>query len=660
MKKRKTFDVRVLSVILSLLMVLSVISLPTLKAKAEEPVNTVDAFVERCYTVTLDRGSDPDGFADWKGQLLNGKAVGIEVAYGFLFSPEYTKKNKSNEDYVKDLYMLFLGRTPDEAGFNDWVGQLNEGKSRLDVYAGFANSVEFYNLCTECGITAGRYVKGYDRATNNNVNLFVERLYKTCLGRVGDREGQKNWVEKLITKQISGTECARSFIQSTEYVNKGLYDDNYVENLYLAMMGRSSDEEGKWNWVDALENGMTRDEVFAGFANSQEFANLCAKYKIEKGSYTAKDVSNPNLPENTESKKWYRVSRTDYSNGDYAISKYVDFNTEISRIRYDKNGNYLGYDYRDETMSNGDVYGCNREYNDDGTLQVDSEFYYKTSYSSDKTKRTEYSYSDEWNTVLYYDVYNDVKYTYDGPDGPYTDYHPINGTFYDAEGNKAGSIVYTYYPDNRRKKSTQYLDGKLYWTDEFEYYDKKGYEGQYVKKEDETEYKYDGTIAERTISEYDEDENLIKETFYEDNALSYYIVCEYDSKGNKTKQTSYDASNTATSSNFYIYDYYGNLIKETEYHGDHLYLVSYTEYTYDGNNQMLKAVKYDHYDIVQEFWGYDYSANGVITRYYYSDGVTLHEHKYEMDDKEYTTKLTKSIDGSVYYWEKYTYEECPE
>ena len=97
MKIRKTFDVRVLSVILSLLMVLSVISLPTLKAKAEEPVNTVDAFVERCYTVTLDRGSDPDGFADWKGQLLNGKAVGIEVAYGFLFSPEYTKKNKSNE-----------------------------------------------------------------------------------------------------------------------------------------------------------------------------------------------------------------------------------------------------------------------------------------------------------------------------------------------------------------------------------------------------------------------------------------------------------------------------------------------------------------------------------------------------------------------------------
>ena len=130
-------------------MVLSVITFPTLKAKADEPAKTVDDFVERCYTVTLDRPSDPDGFADWKDQLLNGRAVGIEVAYGFLFSPEYTQKNKSNEDYVTDLYMLFMGRTPDEEGYKDWVGQLNNGKSRLEVYAGFANDLEKFRLDLE-------------------------------------------------------------------------------------------------------------------------------------------------------------------------------------------------------------------------------------------------------------------------------------------------------------------------------------------------------------------------------------------------------------------------------------------------------------------------------------------------------------------------------
>ncbi|MBR5917878.1 MAG: DUF4214 domain-containing protein, partial [Lachnospiraceae bacterium] len=281
-----------LCTVLSLILILSVINIPVIKAKAD--AGTVDDFVERCYTVTLGRGSDPDGFADWKGQLTNGEAVGVHVAYGFLFSSEYTKKNKSNQDYVTDLYMLFMGREPDEAGFNDWVGQLEDGKSRVDVFAGFANSQEFYNICESYGITAGRFVTGYDRFQINNVNLFVERLYKITLDRIGDKDGQRNWVEKLINKQITGSECARSFIFSQEYTNKGLSDDEFVENLYLAMMGRPSDAGGKSGWVNALVSGKTRDEVFAGFANSVEFTNICNTYKIDRGTYTAKNTGNNN------------------------------------------------------------------------------------------------------------------------------------------------------------------------------------------------------------------------------------------------------------------------------------------------------------------------------------------------------------------------------
>jgi hypothetical protein len=282
MKKRIT---RGLSILLSLVMVLSVISFPTIKPKAA--AGTIDDFVERCYTVTLDRGSDPDGFADWKSQLTSGKAVGVHVAYGFLFSPEYTRKNKSNSAYVRDLYALFMGRDPDDSGYNNWMNQLDAGKSRQEVFAGFANSQEFYNICDSYGITAGRYVVGYDRYQINNVNLFVERLYKVCFKRRGDIGGQKDWVEKLLKKQITGAECARNFIQSAEYENLGLSDADYVENLYIALMGRASDAPGKADWLNGLANGMTRDEVFAGFVNSVEFDGICKKYNIERGSYTA-------------------------------------------------------------------------------------------------------------------------------------------------------------------------------------------------------------------------------------------------------------------------------------------------------------------------------------------------------------------------------------
>ena len=651
--KKKVFSV--ISVLLSLLMVISVISFPTLKAKADEPKKTVDDFVERCYTVTLDRPSEPDGFADWKDRLLNGKAVGIEVAYGFLFSPEYTKKNKSDEEYVTDLYMLFLGRLPDEGGYNDWVGQLKEGKTRLDVYAGFANSPEFYNLCSECGITAGRYVKGYDRETNNNVNLFVERLYKTCLGRIGDKEGQKNWVEKLITKQISGTECARSFIQSPEYVNKGLYDENYVKNLYLAMMGRPFDDDGYYNWMDALSNGMTRDEVFAGFANSSEFANLCAKYHIEKGSYTAKDVSKPGVT--PEPSKLYRVSRIDYSNGEYVLVKYEYSDVEISKIRYDVNGNQMCYDYRDETMSNGDYYYGATEYYDDGSYFY--EYHYKTTYNSDKSERTEYSYIDDWATLEYYDVYNDVEYTYTDPDETYTARHPISATCYDADGNKTGSMIYQYYSNNKQKRIIQYDDsGKMINEQQYEYYDKKGYEYQYVKKYVEIDYNYDGTVNNKNIEEYDENENQIKYSSYPDGVLSEYKVYDYDSKGNMIKSTCYTSTNEVAYYTDFEYDYYGNKIKEKNYNwGAYL---GYTDYKYDSNNNLLKAVSYDNNNNVTGYTGYDYNGEGKMTGYYLYDGTDLLEEKYELDENGNKTKLSRSKNGSVYYWEKYTYEPYTE
>ena len=64
MRSMTTNKMRILSVIMSLLMVISVISFPSLKANADGSAGTLDDFVERCYTVTLDRPSDPDGFAD--------------------------------------------------------------------------------------------------------------------------------------------------------------------------------------------------------------------------------------------------------------------------------------------------------------------------------------------------------------------------------------------------------------------------------------------------------------------------------------------------------------------------------------------------------------------------------------------------------------------
>lgn len=325
---------RLLSFVLSLALLLTMVQLPSMTVHAEDGVG---AFVNRCYQVTLGREADPTGFADWTNQLTSGQSDGAFVAYGFVFSPEYTNKGKTNEDYVTDMYTLFLGRTPDASGFSDWVGQLNAGADRQTIFAGFANSTEFYNICASYGVTAGVHNPSYDRVQVNNVNMFVARMYKICLNRLGDQGGQADWVNRLLSGQLTGIDCANGFINSQEYQNLNLSNSDYVKNLYRAFMGREYDENGYQDWVGKLNAGYTRDEVFAGFANSAEFQSICDRYGINRGSYTATKVHQNSNTENgnTENGNTEMPTRDkDGLVGRFRIKKEIEHSGEYTEYTY--------------------------------------------------------------------------------------------------------------------------------------------------------------------------------------------------------------------------------------------------------------------------------------------------------------------------------------
>lgn len=280
---------RLLNILLSLILIFSIIPSFSINTSAS---NGVDDFVKRCYKVALQREPDTQGFNYWKSQITNEKLVGCSVVYNFIFSKEYTSQNKTDKQFVNDLYTMFMGRKADKEGYNYWCGKMKEGMSRQDVFAGFANSDEFYKLCTNYGITAGYYTNDFDFDKVNNVNLFVARLYKVCLGRIGDQGGQKYWVEGLLKGELTGIACAANYIKSTEYVSLKLTNEAYIENLYIAFMGRTFDAAGKAYWYEPLNNRETsRDQVFEGFANSKEFREICESYGITPGSYTATDFT---------------------------------------------------------------------------------------------------------------------------------------------------------------------------------------------------------------------------------------------------------------------------------------------------------------------------------------------------------------------------------
>ena len=623
--KKSTNKMRALSVVLSLLMIFSVISFPTIKAKA---AGTIDDFVERCYTVILNRPSEAEGFADWKNQLVTGQSVGAQVAYGFVFSKEYKNRNRTNKEYVTDLYKLFMDRDPDEGGFNDWVGKLEAGASREEVYVGFVNSQEFYNICDSYGITAGGFYLGYDRNQVNNVNLFVNRLYDTCLGRRGDRKGQQNWVNKLLKKEISGIECARSFIQSKEYINKNLSNEEYVENLYLAMMGRASDPEGKASWVNALANGTkTRDEVFAGFANSKEFGNICATYKIDKGSYAAKDVTKP---ESLQGEKRYRLAKTIFSNGDYSLFTYEDANVNVTERRFDKDGNFKAYAERVEHNADFTVWQYEHSYFDyDGNI-IDQSFVKEVN-NEDYTVRKEYIYSDEYQNLLWYNVWDIEHMTFiengetvdEGLGKKVTQFYP--------DGSLMGYTLFTFDSKGRVIKQEEYYpSGKIKYVATSTFYDKNG------RAEDRKEYvgisyEEDGTESWKGVIKYREDGQVTEELSYNHGLLDTRVVHLFDANGKETRAEDYNAEGVLLFYATMDYDSKGNVIQEVYYENDGSFFRKDT-YEYNSNNQRTKESSYETWD------GKTYET---INKY---------------DSNGNLIKITKTVDGVETYWEERQYE----
>jgi peptidoglycan/xylan/chitin deacetylase (PgdA/CDA1 family) len=118
----------------------------------------------------------------------------------------------------------------------------------------------------------------------SDVNAFITRFYLQCLDRQPDAGGLAGWVNALLNHSITGAAAANGFINSPEFISKNLSNDAYLKVMYKAFFDREPDPQGYSDWMGQLNSGSSRQYVLAGFVNSTEFANLCTKFGIERGS----------------------------------------------------------------------------------------------------------------------------------------------------------------------------------------------------------------------------------------------------------------------------------------------------------------------------------------------------------------------------------------
>lgn len=309
-------NTRTLSLLLSILIIYNSFVMSINASQAEE--GTVD-FITRCYEIALGRSPDEGSLDEWVRKLDSGETCGVAVAYGFVYSQEFQNGNFSNSVYVDKMYNMLLGRDPDEEGKAYWVEKLDNGESKENIFYGFSNSQEFFNLCESYGIFAGHYVNDIGMERNADINCFVNRFYEVCLGRKGDITGQTSWVEQLAEGSLTGTSLALGFIFSPEYIAKNTSNTVYVKTLYNTFLGREADNEGLKGWKDFLDDGTkSREEVFNGFCGSVEFDSLCMKYGIERGEGIEGDTYTP-VTQSTDSS----VTPTDSSKGTPSVTSTV-------------------------------------------------------------------------------------------------------------------------------------------------------------------------------------------------------------------------------------------------------------------------------------------------------------------------------------------------
>ena len=250
----------------------------------EEEINTpekmVENFVTRLYELVLGRKPDKAGLEGWKSQLLNQVETGADVLQGFINSDELKAKNLTNDAFVELLYNVCLGRNSDKEGKGAWISCLEKGLSRTYVLNGFAESEEFTDICSEYDIIRGNITLVEKEDLYPEITQYLYRCYRVFLNREPDTQGLRQWIDAFIARGEKPDEITKGFVFSKELNDKKLDDEEFVKILYKGLFDREADDVGLHDWINWLNSGKSRQEVFWGFTNSDEFHKLVNSFGL--------------------------------------------------------------------------------------------------------------------------------------------------------------------------------------------------------------------------------------------------------------------------------------------------------------------------------------------------------------------------------------------
>lgn len=238
--------------------------------------------IDHYYLNILNRAGDSGGIDYWRSEVARMTALGanpketyIAMARYFFTSAEFLGRNLDDDGFVRNLYLTFFNRAPDQGGLDYWKGQIAAGLPRDMVMYNFMFSSEFSDFMTQnTGASTQRAEVG-----------VVIDFYRGAFGRLPDDGGMRYWVNQFRTAQCSSDptgnvyqaaiDIAGGFMGGQDYWANpsAITNVKYVSDLYNAFMRRSADLEGFTYWVGALAaNNPGHTAMRKSFIDTPEFA----------------------------------------------------------------------------------------------------------------------------------------------------------------------------------------------------------------------------------------------------------------------------------------------------------------------------------------------------------------------------------------------------
>src|SRR5262249_47715955 len=100
--------------------------------------------------------------------------------------------------------------------------------------------------------------------------LEVDQLYSQILGRTADAGGRAAFVNALLNGATEQDVAAQLFA-SGEYQAAHPSDPVFIAALYQQLLSRDPSNAEISGWVQALQNGLSRNAVIRAFLTSSEF-----------------------------------------------------------------------------------------------------------------------------------------------------------------------------------------------------------------------------------------------------------------------------------------------------------------------------------------------------------------------------------------------------